>query len=170
MRRTVLVLAAMALALTVASGVALAVSKTGTNGDDVLEGTFGKDALAGGGGDDRLYGRQGQDRVYGDSGCDRVFGNIGNDQLFGGGGVDHVFGGGDDDFINLLDERGGDVAVCGEGFDEVYGDFGDVVDRDGDCEATLEVVFEPFSFAQTGAGRLGPGELEAMPEGTFVTK
>jgi hypothetical protein len=162
MRRTVLVLAAMALALTVASGVALAVSKTGTNGDDVLEGTFGKDALAGGGGDDRLYGRQGKDRVYGDSGRDRVFGNIGNDQLFGGGG--------DDDFINLLDERGGDVAVCGEGFDEVYGDFGDETDRDDTCEYEFQVIVEPFSSLQSNAGRLGPEEPEAMPEDTFVTK
>ena len=57
MRRTVLVLAAVAMALLVASLVALAVSKTGTNGDDVIEGTTGKDSLAGGG-DDRIYGRQ----------------------------------------------------------------------------------------------------------------
>ena len=81
-----------------------------------------------------------------------------------------MFGGGGEDLINLLDERGGDVAVCGEGFDEVYGGINDEVDRDGDCEATFQAGFEPFSSVQTGAGRLGPEELEAMPKGTFLTK
>src|SRR5829696_10083618 len=39
MRRTILLLATMALTLLVASGVALAVTKIGTNGPDILRGT-----------------------------------------------------------------------------------------------------------------------------------
>ena len=39
MRRTVLLLATMALTLVVASGVALAVTKIGTDGPDTLRGT-----------------------------------------------------------------------------------------------------------------------------------
>jgi hypothetical protein len=41
MRRAVLVLAGMALALLLASGVALALNKVGTNGPDTLKGTNG---------------------------------------------------------------------------------------------------------------------------------
>jgi hypothetical protein len=134
----------------------------------MLEGTMGKDSLAGGGGDDRIYGRQAQDHLYRDSGRDRVFGGTSNDQLFGGGGLDHVFGGGGEDFINLFDERGGDVAVCGEGFDEVYADLGDDVDRDDDCEATFQAGAD--FRVRPNAGRLGREELEAMPKGTFVTR
>ena len=50
MRRTVLLLAVVAACLVMASGVALAVSKVGTNGNDVLKGTDGKDNLLGLGG------------------------------------------------------------------------------------------------------------------------
>jgi hypothetical protein len=39
MRRTILLLATMSLTLLVASGVALAVTKVGTNGPDTLRGT-----------------------------------------------------------------------------------------------------------------------------------
>src|ERR687894_2357729 len=55
MRRVVLVLGAMALALLLASGVALAVTKIGTDGPDTLRGTDGNDKLIGKGGDDVLY-------------------------------------------------------------------------------------------------------------------
>jgi len=48
MRRLVLLLTAMALTLVLASGVALAVNKVGTNGPDTLRGTNGADNLKGG--------------------------------------------------------------------------------------------------------------------------
>jgi hypothetical protein len=50
MRRTILLLATMALTLLVASGVALAVTKIGTDGPDTLRGTNGDDNLLGRGG------------------------------------------------------------------------------------------------------------------------
>ena len=55
MRRTILLLATMALTLLVASGVALAVTKIGTDGPDTLRGTNGDDNLIGKGGNDDLY-------------------------------------------------------------------------------------------------------------------
>ena len=47
MRRVVFVLAAVALAMLLASGVALAVNEIGTDGPDTLRGTNGSDALFG---------------------------------------------------------------------------------------------------------------------------
>ena len=47
MRRTVLLLAVMAAVLVMASGVVLAVARSGGPGNDVLRGTEGHDALAG---------------------------------------------------------------------------------------------------------------------------
>ena len=56
MRRMSLVLAAMALALLLASGMALAVNKIGTDGPDNLMGTNKADNLLGkGGNDDRSH-------------------------------------------------------------------------------------------------------------------
>ena len=47
MRRTLLLLTTMVVALLLASGVALAVNKVGTNGPDTLRGTNGDDNLLG---------------------------------------------------------------------------------------------------------------------------
>ena len=50
MRRVILLLTMMAATLVVASGVALAVNKMGTNGPDTLKGTNGANNLLGNGG------------------------------------------------------------------------------------------------------------------------
>jgi Ca2+-binding RTX toxin-like protein len=55
MRRLFLLMAAMAATLVVASGVALAVNKIGTDGPDTLRGTNGDDNLLGKGANDVLY-------------------------------------------------------------------------------------------------------------------
>ena len=47
MRRAILLVAMMAVSLVVASGVALAVNKIGTDGPDTLRGTNGDDNLIG---------------------------------------------------------------------------------------------------------------------------
>ena len=103
MRRTVLLLASMALAMLVASGVALAINTIqclggrdfceGTNQRDKLLGTdrhdsidgFGRgDILKGFGRGDILLGNAGNDKVYGGRGIDSLYGNLGNDTLYGG--------------------------------------------------------------------------------------
>ena len=74
MRRVVLVLAAMALALLLASGVALAVTKVGTPRDDTISGTNGPDQIDGRAGDDDIFSRGGRDTLYGGKGDDRLVG------------------------------------------------------------------------------------------------
>ena len=117
MRRTIVLLATMALTLLVASGVALAVTRIGTDGPDTLTGTKGDDNLIGQGandtllslaGDDALLGGPGKDVVNGGSlarpfagtkslvggeGNDAVQGGLGSDNVLGGEGNDYLFGG-----------------------------------------------------------------------------
>ena len=115
MRRVVLVLAAMALAMLLASGVALAVNKIGTNGPDRLRGTNGEDNLLGKGGNDILIGLGGSDNLLGGEGKDWLFGGgeaIGGDNnLVGGPGNDGIIAGQGSD--NALGERGNDYLVDG---------------------------------------------------------
>ena len=114
MRRTILLLATMALTLLVASGVALAVNKIGTNGPDTLRGTNKADNLLGEGGNDRIFGLAGRDNLLGGAGKDivvggtlsrafggdkNVVGGAGNDVLRGGKGSDNISGGGGNDLL-----------------------------------------------------------------------
>ncbi len=109
MRRVVLVLAAMALALLLASGVAWAVTKIGTDGPDTLRGTNKADNLIGKGGNDALYSLNGRDTLMGGSGKDclvcrsttrfrffagdkNLLGGPGNDLIWAGKGSDDVVG------------------------------------------------------------------------------
>ena len=84
MRRTILQVATMALTLLVASGVALAVNKIGTDGPDTLRGTNGTDNLIGKGGNDILFALGGKDTLIGGPGKDVVLGGN-KDRPFGGG-------------------------------------------------------------------------------------
>jgi hypothetical protein len=96
MRRVILLLAAMAATLIVASGVALAVNKIGTDGPDTLRGTNWDDNLLGKGGNDILFGLGGRDNLLGGPGKDIVLGGnerrpLGGDKnLAGGPGNDGV--------------------------------------------------------------------------------
>jgi len=74
MRRTIVLLATMALSLLVASGVALAVTRIGTEGPDTLRGTNGADTLIGKGGNDILLALAGNDTLLGGPGKDIVNG------------------------------------------------------------------------------------------------
>lgn len=69
----VLLLTVMAAALILASGVALALSKIGTNGPDTLRGTNGNDDLLGRGGQDDLFALDGRDNLIGGAGRDNVW-------------------------------------------------------------------------------------------------
>jgi Ca2+-binding RTX toxin-like protein len=121
MRRTMLLLSAMVLILLVASGVAWAVTKIGTDGPDHLRGTNRDDNLLGRGGndilnalagDDNLLGGRGKDVVVGGkSCCDRGDFSGGNKTLLGGPGNDAVVGGRGAD--NIVGERGNDLVLDG---------------------------------------------------------
>jgi len=134
MRRLVLLLAAMALALVLASGVALAVNEIGTNGPDTLRGTNGGDNLSGRGANDDLFGLGGRDNLAGGTGKDWVLGGnerragggdknllgeSGNDGVLGGKGSDNALGGTGND--NVFGFTGSDSTVGGEGRDLVDG-------------------------------------------------
>jgi Ca2+-binding RTX toxin-like protein len=113
MRRTMLLLATMALTLLVASGVAWAVNKIGTDGPDTLRGTNGDDNLVGLGGNDKLFSLNGRDTLLGGPGKDWVdtnppgwssgdksfLGGPGNDIVSGGRGSDSVLGEAGNDFL-----------------------------------------------------------------------
>ena len=113
MRRTILLVATMILTLLVASGVAWAVNKIGTDGPDTLRGTNGDDNLIGKGGNDRLFGLHGRDTLLGGPGKDWVdthptesrtgeknlLGGPGNDIVWGGWSSDKVVGEGGNDFL-----------------------------------------------------------------------
>jgi Ca2+-binding RTX toxin-like protein len=122
MRRTILLLATMALTLLVASGVALAVTRIGTDGPDTLRGTNRADNLLGNGGNDLLLGLAGDDQLLGGPGKDIVNGgNLarpfkGDKNLVGGEGNDAIQGGLTSD--NLLAQEGNDYMVGGEFFDQ----------------------------------------------------
>jgi Ca2+-binding RTX toxin-like protein len=128
MRRTIVLLATMALTLLVASGVALAVTKIGGPGPDTLRGTSGADTLLGRGGNDALFSLGGRDNLLGEEGKDWVLGGneqrlLGGDKILVGGlGNDGVLAGQGSD--NLLGGSGNDLVDGGRGSDRVVGEGG----------------------------------------------
>jgi Ca2+-binding RTX toxin-like protein len=118
MRRLVLLLTAMALALLLASGMAWALNEVGTNDPDTLRGTNRADNLSGRGGNDRVLGLGGRDNLLGGPGKDIVLGGnerrpLGGDKnLVGGPGNDVVAGGLGSD--NVVGEEGNDLMADGE--------------------------------------------------------
>jgi len=113
-----LLVAMMAVSLVVASGVALAVTKIGTDGPDTLRGTNGDDYLIGKGGNDLLIALAGDDTLLGGAGKDALYGGslqepLGGDKnLVGGDGNDAVQGGLGSD--NLVGGDGNDFMLGGE--------------------------------------------------------
>jgi Ca2+-binding RTX toxin-like protein len=119
MRRTILLMVTMALTLLVASGVALAVTKIGTDGPDFLIGTKGSDALSGRGGTDWINGRGGKDVISGGPGNDDPLSSRAIGILDGGPGADVISGGPGDDLMydGPLDDSAVDILEGGDGND-----------------------------------------------------
>jgi Ca2+-binding RTX toxin-like protein len=135
MRRVVLVLALMAAALLMDSGMALAVTKAGGPGSDTIVGTATPDSLAGGSGSDRVLGGGGNDFMHGGplppsltspasfeagpNNADFLMGSGGDDIIDGNLGVDLIFGGPGGDLLADGENRGGatDVLMGGSGDD-----------------------------------------------------
>ena len=113
--------AMMAVTLIVASGVALAVNKVGTDGPDYLRGTNGDDNLIGKGGNDILNSLAGEDNLVGGRGKDVV---VGGKSCCDPGD----FSGGDK---NLLGGPGNDAVIGGLGADNIFGNDGNDLVADG---------------------------------------
>ena len=131
MKRILLLFTVMAVSLAVASGVALAVDREGTNGPDNLRGTNRADTLVGKGGNDVLSGLAGRDHLVGGPGKDWVlsgnqhfaeglFGR-GDKQLVGGPGNDGIHAGQGSD--NALGGAGNDLLIDGSLSESSYDDF-----------------------------------------------
>jgi Ca2+-binding RTX toxin-like protein len=129
MRKTLLLLTTIALALLLAGGVALAATKqckvgvscNGTSSADTITGTIAVDEIYALGGDDSVQALGGADFLKGGSGKDTLDGGDGNDKSGGGTGNDIFYGG-----------AGNDRVSGGEGEDEIHGGPGDDIDLDGD--------------------------------------
>jgi Ca2+-binding RTX toxin-like protein len=138
MRKTFLLLASMALAVVVASEVALAAPIEGTDASEVIFGTPENDVIYGfaGGdfirslaGDDEVHGGTQPDKLWGDEpesnnqldplpgGEDTLFGESGNDQITGYSSNDTLRGGRGKD--NLDGSRGADTLYGGDGDDTI---------------------------------------------------
>jgi hypothetical protein len=135
-RRTVLLLALMALVLCLGAGTALAygdvgagVTKTcptsceGTSYPDTLRGTNAANHIDGLGGNesptfgDLIQGHGGKDTLHGDAGGDRIEGGANDDVIFGGTGKDLIIGGIGNDHIN--GGSGGDEIRVKDGYKDV---------------------------------------------------
>ncbi|MDQ4075915.1 MAG: hypothetical protein M3220_06660 [Chloroflexota bacterium] len=110
MRKTVLLLATIALATLVASGLALAAPKgddtktttidctagstscQGTSGPDIIYGTDSADVIIPYAGDDVVFARGGNDEVRHSFGLDTIYGGTGADTLRGGFDHDTIYG------------------------------------------------------------------------------
>jgi len=120
MRRAILLLVVLAAGLVLASGVALAVNKIGTQGRDFLKGT---------GGADNLVGRADNDRIFSLAGKDILIGGTGKDLLWGGAirslhhdlPVDYTSSGGEK---KLVGGSGNEVLYGGRGSDVILGNTG----------------------------------------------
>jgi RTX calcium-binding nonapeptide repeat (4 copies) len=152
MRRAVLLLAAMALALLLASGVAWAVTKVGGPGHDTLTGTNGADNLLGKGGDDTIFGLRGSDNLLGGGGDDIVIGGKPPATPLGGGSK-NVYGGSGNDFVG--GGNGPDNVVGGDGIDYVAD--GDVVK-----DTSIDIV-------SAGGGNDGVQVVNATPTRDIVS-
>jgi Ca2+-binding RTX toxin-like protein len=142
-RRAILLLLTMATALLMASGVALALTKTclagststkpcyGSLNADVITGTPAADYINAQNGDDTVNARDGADIVYGSLGRDIIDGEEGNDRLYGDNGDDKIEGGAGDDRLDgstdndkLWGEAGNDTLYGSVGNDYLYGGSG----------------------------------------------
>jgi Ca2+-binding RTX toxin-like protein len=154
MRRTLLLLASMGLAMLLASGVALAANIRGDGNDNVLTGTSSRDTINPFGGNDRVYALGRNDSVRHSYGNDYILGGSGDDTLRGGFGNDHIWGGPGKDLIDCayLESRdkgeGWDVAHAVLGQDMVV-DCNDVRYDDNTGDATRISRIDPLTGEPT---------------------
>jgi Ca2+-binding RTX toxin-like protein len=120
-RKGMLLIGAMALALLLAGGVALAAtlitcttnSCNGTSQDDIILGTHNPETINALAGNDEVSAFLGNDIVYGGDGNDYVHGSEGNDTIYGGPNSDNK--------VNQGTEKG---LIGAEDSDKVYGEGG----------------------------------------------
>ncbi len=142
----------------------VAVSLTGTNGDDTLYGSDLSDVINGGGGADSLFGLGGDDVINGgnenDSGRgDGIHGGSGNDLIHGNDGGDYIEG--DEGNDQIFGDAGNDTLIGGDGDDVVDGGIGnDSIEdlsghntlRGGDGNDSFVTGTNSYNVIDAGAG------------------
>jgi Ca2+-binding RTX toxin-like protein len=129
MKRTIRVLVAMCLVVSLCAGTALAALPiiVGTNSGERINGTSNAEEIRGLEGSDEISDGLGADLVYGGSGEDNLIGTASDTS------VDRFYGGHGEDIFQPRDVPAvKDMVSCGPGTDTVYADKADVVG--GDCE------------------------------------
>ena len=132
-RRTgILLFAAIAVALLLGSGTALAALVEGNNADNNLTGTNRADTIHAYGGEDVVRALSGRDEVHGGYSADHLYGDRYGDTIYGGKGQDRLHGGyGDDHLVGRDLNPSGigqrDVLDCGPGYDTFAADYEDRV-------------------------------------------
>ena len=120
MRRVTLMLAAVAMMVALFAVVAYAADIQGTENNDLLN-----ESQRG----DTIKGLTGNDDICAGPGSNLCSGGYSIEQTPGGlGDRDRVHGNKGDDFIDLVDSDGKDIAWGGKGTDECFGDNADVGD------------------------------------------
>jgi len=172
MRRAILLLTVMVLALTLASGVAVAqviTCPTGANGlcvgtdnDDTLNGTASDDDMQGLKGQDTLNAAAGFDQLRGGRGGDTLNGEADNDTLTGGPGDDDLNGGAQDDTYLFANGWGKDKLSD----DAALGMFGERLSFSLVTEPiTMDLVSSPSGpEVQSGTNRLNIGPKVSVNE------
>jgi Ca2+-binding RTX toxin-like protein len=141
MRKTILLLASVALAMIVAGGVAWAATiQCPKLAKDWCYGTEEADTIRGTGENDRISAEGGGDTIYSYGGWDRLEGGAGSDRLYGGRKADslhpntqqdtsndYVHGGREGDIIHIPSVDPSNLPISTEGVDRVYGERGDDV-------------------------------------------
>jgi undecaprenyl-diphosphatase len=118
-RKLVLGVSTMVALVALMSATALALTITGTPGNDRMVGSRDADTINGMGGNDRVFALAGDDAITMGAGRDRVFAGQGNDAVDSGFGNDVVVGGPGDDTI--LGRKGFDRLFGNDGNDNING-------------------------------------------------
>ena len=154
------------------------VGPSGTDGPDTLKGTVGNDNLSGKGGDDVLFALGGRDKLLGGPGKDLVLGGSeespskGDKNLQGGSGNDFVAGGIDSDHV--IGNEGNDSLSGDAGSaDVIEGNSGDDLLIDGPLITgeswNIEVVL-PEKSKDTLSGNADNDWIHAKNEPAFGDK
>ena len=174
-RRGVRLIVAVAAALLLASGVAIAATLTcqtgsistnpckGTNSDDTLIGTLGDDYIIGGPtthgyGDDIINGREGNDKLYGGYNDDTITGNGGDDTVDGGYNRDTLDGGNGNDKIYGYYNR-----------DKIIGGFGEDTISGGNDDDNVDAADGEIDYINCGTGT-DTLKADAYADGTPLDK
>ncbi len=146
---------------------AVRLGRSGTAGDDLMDGEAESNTLRGRGGHDRLRGGAGHDALHGGDGNDVLHGGAGRDALYGGAGDDAVHGGSGRDVLrggagaDTITDRSGATRVRTGTATGPGSDFVNVRDGRGDdtvrCGSARSVVIaDPGDRVAAGCGSRGP--------------